>query len=86
MFTQAQFLSQEEQQIIHNESIRILQEVGVLFHSKKALDILAKNGANVDYDSKIAKISAEMVDQSLKKAPKTFVCGARVAERDFSLP
>jgi hypothetical protein len=31
MFAQAQFLSEEEQQIIHNESIRILEEVGALF-------------------------------------------------------
>jgi len=55
MFTQAQFLTKEEQHIIHNESIRILEEVGVLFHSKKALRILEKNGARVDKDSGIAK-------------------------------
>jgi trimethylamine--corrinoid protein Co-methyltransferase len=60
MFAQAQFLSQEEQQIIHNESIRILEEVGALFHSQKALNILEKNGAKVDWKSNIAKISAEL--------------------------
>jgi trimethylamine--corrinoid protein Co-methyltransferase len=86
MFAQAQFLSQEDQQIIHNESIRILKEVGVLFHSKKALDILKKNGAKVDHADKIAKISEEMVNTALKTAPKSFVCGARVSENDFSLP
>jgi trimethylamine--corrinoid protein Co-methyltransferase len=86
MFTQAQFLSQEEQQIIHNESIRILEEVGVLFHSKKALGILEKNGAKVDMGTKIAKIPGEMVNQALKTAPKSFVCGARVKEKDFALP
>jgi len=86
MFTQAQFLSPEEQQIIHNESIRILEEVGALFHSKKALEILAKSGAQVDHESKIAKIPAEIVTQALKTAPKSFVCGARVKERDFALP
>jgi len=51
MFTQSQFLSPEEQQIIHDESIRILEEVGALFHSKKALGILEKNGARVDHES-----------------------------------
>jgi len=85
MFTQSQFLSQEEQQIIHNESIRILEEVGALFHSKKALDILEKNGARVDQDSNIAKIPAEMVKQALKTAPKSFICGARVPDKDFAL-
>ena len=86
MFAQAQFLSQEDQQIIHNESIRILKEVGVLFHSKKALDILKKNGAKVDHADNIAKIPEEMVNIALKTAPKSFVCGARVSDNDFSLP
>jgi trimethylamine--corrinoid protein Co-methyltransferase len=86
MFTQAQFLSAEEQQVIHNESIRILEEVGALFHSKKALTILAKNGAKVDMESGIARISVEMVDEALKTAPKAFTCGARVPEKDFALP
>ena len=86
MHTQAQFLSREEQQIIHNESVRILQEVGALFHSQKALKILERNGAKVDYANKIAKISTEMVEEALRTAPKSFVCGARVPEKDFALP
>jgi len=86
MLTQAQFLSSEEQQIIHEESIRILEEVGALFHSKKALGILAKNGAKVDHESGIARIPAEMVNQALQTAPKSFICGARAPERDFALP
>jgi trimethylamine--corrinoid protein Co-methyltransferase len=86
MFTQAQVLSQEEQQIIHNESIRILEEVGALFHSKKALNILEKNGARVDQESNIAKIPAEMVQEALKTAPKSFICGARVPDKDIVLP
>jgi trimethylamine--corrinoid protein Co-methyltransferase len=86
MLTQAQFLSKEEQQIIHNESIRILEKVGVLFHSNKALDILAKNGAKIDTESNIAKIPSEMVDEAIKTAPKSFTCGARVPDKDFALP
>jgi trimethylamine--corrinoid protein Co-methyltransferase len=86
MLTQAQFLSSEEQQVIHDESIRILEEVGALFHSKRALGILAKNGAKVDHESGIARIPAEMVNQALQTAPKSFICGARAPERDFALP
>ena len=86
MLAQAQFLSEEEQQIIHNESIRILEEVGALFHSKKALDILEKNGAKVGREAKIAKISAEMVKEAIKTAPKSFICGARDTDKDVALP
>jgi len=86
MITQSRFLSPEEQQKIHEESIRILEEVGALFHSDRALKILKKNGANVDKESKIARIPAEMVDQALKTAPGSFVLGAGVPEKDFALP
>jgi len=86
MITQSQFLSSEEQQAIHDDSLKILQEIGALFHSDRALDVLAKNGAHVDRDSKIAKIPEEMVKAALKTAPKSFVLGARVPENDFALP
>ena len=86
MITQSQFLSFEEQQVIHEDSLKILSKVGVLFHSNRALDILAKNGAHVDRDSKIARIPKEMVDQALKTAPTSFVLGARVPENDVALP
>lgn len=86
MITRSWFLSQEEQQKIHKESLRILQDVGAMFHSNRALKILKKNGANVDKESRIAKIPAEMVDQALKTAPGSFVLGARVPEKDFALP
>jgi trimethylamine--corrinoid protein Co-methyltransferase len=86
MLTQSQFLSPEEQKTIHEESLKILREVGALYHSDRALKILANSGAAVDKDTKIARIPAEMVDQALKTAPKSFVLGARVAENDFVLP
>ncbi len=86
MQTASQFLSFEEQQIIHDDSLKILKDVGVLFHSDRALSILAKNGACVDRDGKIARIPEEMVEQALKTAPKSFTLGARVPENDFALP
>ena len=86
MQSTCQFLSESEQERVHKESLKILQEVGALFHSDRALKILEKNGANVDKESKIAKIPMEMVDQALKTAPGSFTLGARVPENDFALP
>jgi trimethylamine---corrinoid protein Co-methyltransferase len=86
MHTTAQFLSESDQQKIHKESIRILEEIGVKFLSDKALKILSANGAIVNMDDKIAKIPSEMVDQALKTAPKKFVMGARNPQFDFVLP
>lgn len=86
MKTQCQFLSENEQIKIHDQSIKILEEIGIKFLSKKALKILEKNGAKVDYTEKLAKIPAEMVDQALKTAPESFVLGARNPEYDVAYP
>jgi trimethylamine--corrinoid protein Co-methyltransferase len=80
------FLSEDEKQRIHRDSIKILSQVGVKFMSKKALKILEKNGAGVDYDTRIAKMPEEMVDEALKRAPKSFVLGARNPEFNFAMP
>jgi len=86
MKTQCQFLSENEQLRVHEKSIRILEEIGVKFLSDKALKLLEKNGAKVNYSEKLAKIPREMVTQALKTAPKSFVLGARNPEFDAAYP
>ena len=86
MKTQCQFLSEDERLKVHEKSIKILEEVGVKFLSDKALKVLEKNGARVDYSEKLAKIPGEMVDQALKTAPRSFVLGARNPEFDVAYP
>ena len=86
MRVQCQILSEEERRKIHKESIRILEQVGAKFLSKRALKILGDNGASIDQDTGIAKIPAEMVEQALKTAPRSFVLGSREPSRDVELP
>jgi trimethylamine--corrinoid protein Co-methyltransferase len=86
MRAHCQFLSEDEQHRIHAESLRILENVGVKVLSERALKIMSDNGAAVDHDARIAKISAEMVEQALKTAPKSFVLGGRDTARDVALP
>ena len=80
------FLSEDEKHRIHKDSIKILSQVGVKFLSDKALKILEKNGASVDYDTRIAKMPEEMVTEALKRVPKSFVLGARNPEFNFAMP
>jgi len=54
--------------------------------SKKALGILKKNGADIDNETRIAKIPEEMVTEALRRAPKSFVLGARNPEFNFAMP
>ncbi len=86
MYLQAQVISEEEQQRVHQQSLRILAEVGVRFHGEKALPLLKANGAKVDEESGIAYLPAEIVEQALQTAPKSFMLGARNPAYNFPLP
>lgn len=86
MPTHCRFLAQAETERIHRDSLRILADVGVRFHSARARKLLARHGARVDDTSGIARIPQELVAQTLALAPKQFVLGARNPALDFSLP
>jgi len=56
----ANLLSPEEQNRIHEQSLKILQEVGIRFHGDHAPQILRKHGIPIDPEEKIAKIPLEL--------------------------
>ena len=62
-----------------NQTARdVLEEVGIMIPSEKALGILADAGADVDVDRQVVKIPAQLVDDSLKNAPRRYtLCGRR---------
>jgi trimethylamine--corrinoid protein Co-methyltransferase len=81
-----QFLTEEEKKRVHEETLGILANVGVKFNGQKALPLLEKNGARVDWDAKIARFPAELVEEALSAAPKAFVLGARNPAYNYPLP
>jgi trimethylamine--corrinoid protein Co-methyltransferase len=80
------FLNQQEMDLIHAQSIKSLQEIGIKVHSKPVLEILEKNGASVDYDSMVAKIPEKMINQALESVQKEFTLCARDPKRDLKVP
>jgi len=50
------FLNQQEMDLIHAQSIKSLQEIGIKVLSKPVLEILEKNGASVDYNAMVEHI------------------------------
>jgi trimethylamine--corrinoid protein Co-methyltransferase len=81
-----EFLNQQEINLIHNQSIQCLREIGVKVHSKPVLEILEKNGASVDFDEMIVKIPETMVNQALESVKKEFSLCARDPKRDLKIP
>lgn len=86
MLFRGSVLSTEEKKKIHEGSIEVLETVGIKFPSEKALSLLEKKGAIVDWDKQSAKISRSMVEEALKTTPKEFTLGARNSEFDFHMP
>ncbi|MFC2141663.1 trimethylamine methyltransferase family protein [Acidobacteriota bacterium] len=80
------FLNQQEIDLIHAQSIKSLQEIGIKVHSKPVLEILEKNGAGVDYNTLVAKIPGKMVNQALESVPKELTLCARDPKHDLKIP
>lgn len=80
------FLSADEQDLIHQSSVKSLQELGVLIRSRPTLKLLDDAGADVDFSTQIAKIPEEMVKEALSKAPKNIRLCARDPKNDLDIP
>jgi trimethylamine--corrinoid protein Co-methyltransferase len=81
-----QILNEEEQNRIHLNSLRILEEVGVRYYGDIAPDVLRKNGIHIDLDERIARVPEEMVEHCLQSTPRSFVLGARNPQYNYPLP
>ena len=77
------FLSQEEIKRIHGKSLQILEEVGIMFGSQKALKILEAAGCQVDWDELSAKIPPHLVEQAIGTLPSRFLLAARDPAKDI---
>jgi hypothetical protein len=80
------FLNEREEDLIHQQSIKTLEKIGVKVHSRSVLQLLEEKGARVDYDTMIAKLPEEMVERALETAPKEFALCARNSEQDLPMP
>jgi len=78
-------LSDEDIKKINQTALNILEEVGIVFPSEKALRIFADAGANVDFDKKLVKIPSHLVADCLKKAPRRYTLAGRRPELDAKI-
>jgi len=73
-------LSQDTVDRIHEASFKVLNETGIKIEHKKVLQKLGEAGAEIDKNKQIAKIPFDLIEKSLKKAPKKFTLWARNLE------
>lgn len=70
---------------IHEATLEVLGDVGVAFHSKRALDVLEAHGCTVDRESTVARIPADVVAHAVATIPRTFTLGGRTPEYDLPI-
>ena len=68
-------ITQNDCQRVHDASLKILRETGVVFHSAEALEIFKKHGARVE--SETVFIEENMLNDALATAPEKFTWRAR---------
>ena len=78
-------LSQSQLDMLKAGTLQVLQEVGVLFPSQKALQLFSDHGADVDWESQIVRISPGLVEKALSTAPRSFTLGGREPRFDLIL-
>ena len=79
-------MDKDEENLIHDLSLKVLKDIGVLVRSQSVLKMLKEAGAEIDDKKMVAKISGDMVKEALSKAPKEILCAARDPEYDMKLP
>ena len=74
--------SDDEIANIHNTALRVIEELGIKVLLPEARDIFSAAGARVDDDTMMVHIGADLVNEALKAAPKSFRLKARSPLRE----
>jgi len=77
-------VSEEEIEKIHEATLEILNDVGLVIMDRYSLQLLEDAGCNVDFDKQIVRFSPELVENSIKKCPSDFVMHARNPKYDLN--
>ena len=78
-----QVLTNEEVSDIHNTSLRILANVGVVIEHEGYLKLLEDLGARVNWTKKLAKLPSHLVEERIRRTPNSFILGGRTREHDI---
>jgi len=82
----AQYLSDDQVKRIHEASLEILEETGLLVRNEKARHRFAEHGCTVNYESEIVTFSPELVNKCVELTPPTFTLKGRDPKYDVTIP
>ena len=71
------YLSDADKQFVHEQTMRVLSEVGVAYNTATLTELLAAAGAVVDAEKLTAKLPWELVERCLKSVPRDVLLAGR---------
>ena len=71
------YLSNADEQFIHEQTLRVLAEVGVAYNTATLTDLLSDAGATVDAANLTAKLPWELIERCLKTVPRDVLLAGR---------
>jgi trimethylamine--corrinoid protein Co-methyltransferase len=81
----SELLTPAELETLKEGTLRLLDEVGVHFPSRRALEIFSDHGARVDMETELVRIPPDLVEKAMSTAPRSFVLGGREERFDLVL-
>jgi len=66
------FLDEQELTAIHENSLKILGEIGFNIPNRQVLEILEQNNCQVDFKSQVVMVDPDLVEKVIKEVPKEF--------------
>ena len=78
-------VNEEGVEAIHEASMRVLEDVGILFLNDDALDVLEAAGCTVDRETKRVRMDRNFVNEMAAKAPATFTITPRNPDREITV-
>jgi trimethylamine--corrinoid protein Co-methyltransferase len=79
------FLSEAERDTLNEQTLTVLEEVGVAYNTPAAMDLLEGTGAGLDRERLTARLPRELVERCLEAAPRTVLLAARDPAHDVRL-
>ena len=78
-------LNDEQLQRFQTATLQILERTGIHCPSTRALNLYAEHGAEVDFDSQIVRLPAQVIFDAMAHAPRHYTMGGRSEAFDLDL-
>ena len=85
MLPRFEYLSETEKQFVHEQTMRLLEEVGVAYNTPTLTGLLKDAGATVDESRLQVKLPWDLVDRCLRQVPREILLAGREPAYDCTV-